>query len=42
MKIVSQCREQAERAYNGAVFEAEKKIPVFLVTQGQEADLERR
>jgi|HubBroStandDraft_6_1064221.scaffolds.fasta_scaffold47940_6 hypothetical protein len=30
------------RAYNGAVFEAENKIPVFLVTQGQEADLERR
>src|ERR1017187_6526758 len=27
MKIVSQCREQARRAYYGAVFEAKKEIP---------------
>ena len=27
MKIVSQCREQARCAYNGAVFEIKKEIP---------------
>jgi hypothetical protein len=27
-KIVSRCRDQARRAYNGVVFEAKKEIPV--------------